>query len=543
MIKGFRQIASLTALSRVFGLVRDVAFAHFFGAVGLMDAWVIAFQIPNLARRLFGEGAASASFIPVYRRQIEENPLSAVKLANTVTTVIFVLLAGLVMLGWTGILLYRSFFAPNPETMMMLSLISVMLPYMVMICTVAILAGILNVHGHFAAPAVAPVILNIFIIGAVLLTGWVFEIEPKQQVFAVAVAVLVAGLAQIAIQIPPLRASGVSIRPAWDIHSEAFRKIIILMGPMIIGLTVTQVNTLADNVIARFLSGSAEKGDFFTFFGAQIKYPLWRGSVSHLYFAQRLYQFPLGVLGIALATAIFPAMSADAARNDLDGLRKTISRGIGAAVFVAIPAAVGLILVARPLVSAVLEHGQFTGGATKMTAWTLSFYALGLCGFFAQQILTRAFYSIQDSKTPMRSAMIAVAANVCFNLTLVWFMGTAGLALSTAICSYLQLCILIVVLRKRFGGDILEGLVAILVKTLLATLVCWLIGALVLYLCRNLPTTAGFDILRLAAVVPSAATAYLLIARCLKMEQIRLFTGTKGRSNFTPSEKFPDNDS
>jgi putative peptidoglycan lipid II flippase len=412
MIKGFRQIASLTALSRVLGLLRDIAYSHFFGASQLLDAWIIAFRIPNLSRRLFGEGAASASLIPVYTETLYKDRKLAAELANTVVTVVFVVLAAMVLAGEGGIWLYYKFLARTDETRLILSLTSIMLPYMLFVCTVAILAGVLNVHRHFAAPAAAPIVLNIFIIATIVLTASALNIAARQQLFYVAVAVLVAGLAQIAIQIIPLRRAGVEIGPAWKVHSQAFRKILLLMGPMILGLTVTQINTLADDLIAWWFSGSDEKTAFFEFLGMQIKYPMWRGSVSHLYYAQRLYQLPLGVLGISLATAIFPVMSAEAARGDMGALRKTISKGLRATIFIAIPATVGLIMVARPLISVAFEHGQFTDSDTAMVVRTLGFYALGLCGYFAQQILARAFYSMQDSKTPMRSAMVAVFANL-----------------------------------------------------------------------------------------------------------------------------------
>jgi len=531
MIKGFRQIASLTILSRVLGLIRDISFARFLGAGGMMDAWIIAFQIPNLSRRLFGEGAASASFIPIYRQQLEKDPKQAAKFANTVITVIFVILAALVLSGLAGLQVYTRFFTENPDTKMMLSLVSLMLPYMIMICIVAILAGVLNVHRHFAAPAAAPIVLNIFIIAAMLITGWVFKMPAKQQVFFVASAVLTAGLVQLLIQLPPLWASGVRIRPAWDIRCEAFRKVMFLIAPMIIGLTATQLNTLADTWIARFFSGSVTKGDFFTFLGMQIKYPLWDGAVSHLYFSQRLYQFPLGVLGISLATAIFPVMSSDAAKNDSAALHRTISMGIRGAVFVSIPAIAGLILVAKPLVSAVFERGRFTTTDSIATSSILLFYAVGLCGFFSQQILTRAFYSLQDSKIPMKSAIIAVLVNVILNLTLIWFMGTGGLAISTAICSYLQVIILIVVLRRRFGAAILDRLGITLLKTACAAAIMLAAGAVLLYLCRDLPDSFRFNIIRLAIVVPLAAGVYILAARFLHIKELKLLTGKKASAD------------
>ncbi len=527
MIKGFRQIVSLTAASRVLGLVRDMAYSHFFGADQLLDAWIVAFRIPNLSRRLFGEGAASASLIPVYSEALYKDREQAAALINTVLTVLLVILAALVLAGEAGIWLYYRLFARTTESRLIMSLSSVMLPYMIFVCVAAVLAGILNVHRHFAAPAAAPIVLNILIIGAILCSGWWLNVKVREQLFLVAVAVLVAGVAQIAIQVPALRWSGVSIRPAWQVHSESFKKILFLMGPMIIGLTATQINTLADDLIAWWFSGSPEKGRFFELFGAQIQYPMWRGSVSHLYYAQRLYQLPLGVLGISLATAIFPVMSADAAKKDFAALRSTVSKGMCATVFVALPATVGLIIIARPLISAAFEHGRFTAEDTKMVVATLIFYTLGLCGYFAQQILARAFYSMQDSKVPMQSALVAVFANAVLNLTLIWIMGRAGLACATATCSYLQVVILIVVLQRKLEHSILDGLSVTLTKTLAATGLMALAAATIMILTRNLPHVRSFDILRIASVVPAAAAVFLLAARFLRIEMLSLLTSGK----------------
>ncbi len=517
MVKGFRQIASLTVVSRIFGLIRDMTFSYFLGAGWLMTAWTMGFKIPNLSRRLFGEGAASASFIPVYSEKLHKDPEQARQLRNTVVTVLFVLLASIVLVGQGLVWWYYRYFADNTGTRLGLVLCSIMLPYMIFVCIVAILAGMLNVHKHFAAPAAAPIVLNIFIIGSLLLTGVVFKIPPEQQVFFVAFAVIIAGLIQISIQIPPLRGAGISIRPEWKVRSDAFKKIVIMMGPMILGLTVTQINTLADDIVA--LSFSNERGD-----------PLGWGSVSYLYYSQRLYQFPLGVLGISLATAIFPVMSSDAARKDYQALCKTISQGVKGAVFIALPATAGLIMVSRPLVSVIFERGEFTASDTSMVSWTLCFYSLGLCGYFLQQIVTRAFYSMQDSKMPAITAAAAVVVNVVLNLILIWFLGTGGLALSTAVCSYLQVIILLFVLRRRFEHSILTGLTATVVKTASATVVMCIVGTSLLYLMRRLPGGADglrFDILRLAAVVPSSAAAYYFSSRLLANEMLSLFTGTR----------------
>ena len=516
-------------ISRVFGMMRDMAFAYFLGASGLMDSWVIAFKIPNLARRLFGEGAASSSLIPVYSEELQKDPEAAKTLACTVVTAIVLLLVGFVILGEGIIWGYYTFFSIYPSTDFMLTLCGIMLPYTILICVVAILAGILNAHRHFAMPAAAPIVLNIFIISSLCIGGWGVGIRPDRLVFVVAIAVLAAGLAQIVMQLGPLRKRGVTIRPAWHIRSEAFKKILVLMGPMILGLTVTQINTLADDFIARWFSGSLEKGEFFMLFGRDIKYPMWEGAVSQLFYSQRLYQLPLGVLGISLATAIYPVMSAEAGRKDFDALVRTISRGLRAAIFVALPAMAGLWLVRHLALSVIFERGQFTAADTKLTAGVLLFYSLGLCGFFMQQIVTRAFYSMQDSRMPARSALIAVVVNLVLNLTLIWFMGTSGLALSTALCSYLQVVILILALRRRFGASISDGLGTILIKSLVATLLMWMVGKGLLSLCRALPGGTSYDVLRLAVVIPSAAGVYALAAKLLRIEMLSLLAGVKRR--------------
>ena len=524
MIKGFRQLVSLTALSRVFGMIRDMTFAAFLGTSGMMDIWVIGFKIPNLARRLFGEGAASSSFIPVYSEKLQEDPKQALALANTAVTVIAVLLTAIVVIGEIFIWIYYSFFAPLESTRQMFALSGIMLPYMIMICVVAIMGGILNAHRHFAAPAAAPLLLNIFLIGALWYTEKILHTPDTKQVFLVSVAVLIAGIAQLAIQIPALKSVGVSIRADWQVHTDAFKKVFLLMAPMILGLAATQINTLVDDITARCLSGSVEKGTFFELFGTQIQYPLWEGTVSRLFYSQRFYQFPLGVLGISLATAIFPVMSMQAAKKDFVGLSKSVSLGLRSSVFIALPATAGLILIGKPLISALYQRGKFSADDSAATAMILSFYSLGLCGYFAQQLITRAFYSIQVSKIPAISAACAVFVNIVLNLTFVWFIGAAGLALSTAICSYLQVFFLLIVLRKKFSTSLFDGLAPVAVKTIAATIIMTLAGLLALYLLRNLPDRTRFDILRVAVVVIASAAVYILAAKLLKIEELKLLT-------------------
>lgn len=510
----------MTALSRVFGFLRDMAFAHYFGAGWLMNAWTVGFKVPNLSRRLFGEGAASASLIPVYTEQLHQNPRQANRLVNTIASVILVVLSTVTLVGEIIILLFYAFVAEKVGTRLGLAIMAIMLPYMVMVCLAAVLGGVLNVHKHFVTPAAAPVLLNLVLIGGLFVTGSVFQIPPESQVVILAFCVLLAGIFQLGIQLPFLRSNGVRLAPAWDVRSESFQKVLWLMGPMVLGLTATQINTLIDDVIA--LSFARADG-----------YPLCKGAVSHLYFAQRLYQFPLGIFGISIATAIFPILSADAARKDTGGLCATLSRGLQACLFVAIPATAGLILVARPVVMVAFEHGKFQASDTDATAWTLCFYALGLTGFFAQQVVIRVFYSLQNSKWPALTAVIAVFVNLFLNLILIWPLSTGGLALSTAISSYLQVIILVTVLARRYGLSVMIGFSSSIFKTLLGTILMIAIGGFALVGSHNLFSSGSWkrELIRLGLVVFVAGGTYLATAWLFKNPMLSLIVAPRTRSN------------
>lgn len=525
MIKGFRIIALLTVVSRVFGLLRDMAFAYFIGAGLMMDIWVIAFKIPNLARRLFGEGAATSSFIPVYSETLKTDRAAAMRLAHTVITAITVLLTGVVLVG-LGILWYiHRYHAPLESTRLMLTLAALMLPYMTMICVEAILGGILNTHRHFAAPAAAPIVLNLVNIGSLCLGSWLLGLTIEQQLFLLAFGVLLTGVLQVGLQVIPMRRLELSLRPAWEIRSDGFKQILWLMGPMILGMAVTQINTLADDVIAKSLSGSlipGGKGEFFEVWGRLIRYPVMDGAVSSLFYTQRLYQFPLGVLGISLATAIFPVLSDAAAEKNHTQLAETTIQGLQGALFLALPSTVGLILVARPLIAAIFQRGRFTADDTVLGTGVLICYALGLSGFFVQQILPRTFYALKESKIPARTAAAAVVLNVILNLTLIWPMGAAGLALSTSICSYVQVGIMLWLLRKRVSLGGAFSFQATVGKTLAGTAVMTLAGAAAAAAMSGLPQTTKWDVLRLIALIGVCGGGYLLCAWRLKNPMLEL---------------------
>ena len=523
-------IALLTVVSRVFGMLRDMAFAYFLGAGLIMDIWVIAFKIPNLARRIFGEGAATSSFIPVYSEQLKKDPHGAQTLANTVVTAVVVLLSGIVMAGLLIMGYLYWLHAPLVSTRLMLVLAALMLPYMIMICVEAILGGILNTHRHFAAPAAAPIALNIVNICTLCIGGWVLGLSPQQHVFLLAFGVLLAGVLQVGMQVVPMYRLGLNLKPAWQVRSDAFRQIMWLMGPMILGMAATQLNTLADDIIAKSLSGSTlpgGKGEFFMMFGRQIRYPVMDGAVSSLFYTQRLYQFPLGVLGISLATAVFPVMSEIAAGKDYDKLAKTIKDGLQATLFLSLPSMAGLILVARPLVAAIYQRGKFTAADTELGTGVLIFYALGMVGFFAQQVLPRAFYAMKDSKVPARTTAFAVVLNIILNLTLIWPMGAAGLALSTSLCSFIQAAILLWLLHRRFSLHLAEGFWPTFYKTAIGTLVMAAAGGVCLALLGGLAQDTLGDVIRLAVLVTVCGSVYLATAWRLKNPMLALIISAR----------------
>lgn len=536
-------------ISRVLGFARDTAYAIVFGPGPILDAWLMAFKIPNLGRRLFGEGAASAAVIPVYSQQLRDHPAQAASLPRTVLTVLFVILSGLVLAGEVLILLLYLFWSDRLETKLVFSLAAVTLPYMILICLVAVIAGFLNVHKHFATPALAPIVMNLCIIGGSLLAVVVFPLASKttdadgsapilsltqpavRQIFFVAWAVIIAGTLEFAVQLPPFFKRGLSLRPAWDVQSEPFRRIMRLMLPMIFGLAVTQVNTLADDLLAWWFSGSAEKGEYFLFLGHTIRYPLWRGSISYLSFAQHLYQLPLGIFGISLATALFPVMSAEAAKKDYQALCRTVSLGVRAALFVALPCTIGLILVAKPFISVWLRHGNFRADDVPQVFWPLAFYAVGITGYFLQHIVVRAFHSLQDPMVPLRTGLLAVVANFLLAVVLVWFLGTGGLAVATAIAAYLQVALLFRTLHGRLGRGILTDVGPVLVKVAGATVCMAVAVSAVLYLFGryvnpNLPGRYG-ELAGLCAAIPLGAFAYVLAAKRLRIDMLSLFIGVR----------------
>lgn len=517
--KGFvssaRLISGLTLVSRILGLVRHVLCVSYFGTA-LWDHFVIPFQVPNLFRRLFGEGALSAALIPVYTEQLQRDEQTAKALARTVVSLLIILLGLVTLLGWVLLYLYWQISRGGFETQLRLQLAAIMLPYMILICAVGAIGGLLNVHRHFAAPAAAPILLNVCMIAAVLYFVRFFGDEPGDQLYGVAVAVLVAGCGQLLGQVPSLRRAGISLWPRINFADPGLKRIFKLMAPMMLGLSVMQINVLMDNGIATLFRPDSVSGTHFSFAGRMIAYPIEIGGVTALSCAQLLYQFPLGVFGIALATAIFPHLSAAAAKKDFAELGQTLNQGLRLAVFIAVPAALGLIVLRVPL-AGMFERGQFTPADTQRVAGTLLFYALGIGAYCVQHIVVRAYYSLQDSVTPVKVAVRMVALNLGLNLILIWPLGTGGLALSTAFCATIQVTILLRRLSRTYSLNVSVGLIAVVIKTTIAAFVMGVVGYLLLGQVSSLSVW-----LQLAVVVPACAGVFALTSLALRTKEMKL---------------------
>jgi putative peptidoglycan lipid II flippase len=432
VVKAAGVIGIATFSSRILGFVRDMVLARLFGATPAADAFFIAFRIPSLLRELFAEGSMSSAFIPVYteyrtmRSKQEAWELASAVFTTLLTVVTLVTMAGILAAPWLVQLLAPGF-QDNPDKLALTTLLArVMFPYLLFISLAALAMGILNSVRAFAAPAFSPLFLNIFIIvGAVWLAP-----HLREPIIGVAIGVVAGGAAQFAMQLPSLKLRGLLFGFRFEPGHPGLRRIGMLMVPTLLGLSVTQINLTVSTVLASFFAGGP----------------------TYLFYGMRLIQFPLGIFGVALATAILPTLSAQAARGALDELRTTLGFGLRMIFFIIVPAMVGLILLRTPIVHLFFEHGTFTAQDTAETALAVLCYAVGLWAFGGVRIIVTAFYSLQDTKTPAISAAVALAANIIFSLMLMSFLGAAGLALATALAAMVNGIILVAVLNRRLGG-------------------------------------------------------------------------------------------
>jgi len=418
-------VGAMTMLSRVLGLARDIILATVLGASANADAFFIAFKIPNFLRRLFAEGAFAQAFVPVLAEYREQGGGAAVKeLLDRVAGVLGGVLTLLTALTLLCAPLVTGLFAPGyiaqPEKFALtVDLIRITFPYLMLISMTGFCGAVLNSYGRFAIPAFTPVLLNLSLIGAALLAAPAFA-EPA---YALAWGVLFAGCVQLLFQLPFLYRLDLVPRPRWDHRHPGVRQVMTLMVPALFGVSVSQLNLLLDTVLASFLP---------------------TGSVSWLYYSDRLTELPLGVFAIAVATVIMPTLSAQSAASQSDDYARTLDWAVRSVLLVGVPAAIALVFLAEPILITLFHYGALGERDIAMATLSLQAYSLGLCAFMLIKVLAPGFYARQDMRTPVRYGIWAMVANMVLNLVLVallvrfYSIGHVGLALATSLSAWLN---------------------------------------------------------------------------------------------------------
>jgi len=522
LAKSTTVVGSNTLASRILGLVRDVLFARLFGAGAGMDVFVVAFQIPNFLRRLFAEGAFSQAFVPVLSEYQSRGPHAEVKaLADRVAGTLGVALFLVTLLGIIAAPLFILLFAPGfsgkPDKLVLASeMLRLMFPYLFFISLTAFAGGILNTYGRFGVPAFTPVFLNLVLIGAAIWLSPLFA-EP---IHGLAIGVLVAGLVQLAFQLPFLRQIGLLPRPRWGWSHPGVRKIGRLMLPAILGSSVAQINLIVDRIIASFLV---------------------TGSISWLYYSDRLLEFPLGIFAIALATVILPGLSRRHAEQSMAAFSATLDWALKLVMVIALPAAVGLFMLAGPMLATLFQYGEFTAADTRMASLSLMAYSVALLGFTLVKVLSPGYFARQDIRTPVRISIRAMFVNIALNLAIVVPMfrlgisgAHAGLAAATGLAAIYNASALYAGLRRTGIYAPGEGWRPLAVRVLLANLAMAAALALVAGpLDGWLEATWHVRSLRLAGCIGLGLVVYLaaLLALGLRPRHLRSRPGTPPASH------------
>ena len=505
-------IGAATLASRVLGFVRDMIVALVFGAGPITDAFFVAFRIPNILRRLLAEGALSTAIIPVFTeyasahsreefRRLLRAIFGAALLVLSLTA-----LLGIVLAPWIVRVIAPGFAADPGQAQLAVLLTRVMFPYLVLVGLAALAMGALNAENRFFAAALGPAVLNVGMIAGVLgLAGY-----TNPPILALAIGVLAGGLGQLLVQLPDLRDSGLHVAPSMELGHPALARVARLLLPAVFGLAAVQVMVFVNTLLASLLPP---------------------GAISFLYYADRVMEFPLGIFGIALASASLPAMSRQAAAGDTRALAGTLNFALRLAVYVCVPATVGLIVLRAPITRVLFERGRFTAADTAATTEALTGYAVGLVGFATARIAAQAFYAVRQPGIAVRLGMLSIAANIVAAVALMQPFGHAGLAYASSIGTYVNVLALLWVARRRFGRLGGRALLASTLRTLAAAvpMAAWCVLALT-FLARR--RGLMIDALALTAVIGVGAGVFWLGSLALRSpERVALGRMLPGRGS------------
>src|SRR5215469_11763751 len=507
LLRSVATVGSWTMVSRLFGFVRDILTAAILGAGPVADGVFVAQRLPNLFRSLFAEGAFSAAFVPLANRALVDGGTPALReFAEEAFAVLFAALLGFVILGelfmpWVMNVIAPGFADEPGKFQLVVDLARITFPYLLFISLTALQGGLLNTVDRFAAAAATPVLLNLFLIAALLLMTALHWTDGT----LLAWALTLSGVAQFCWLMLSCRRAGVGLRLRFPQLTERVRRTLAVMGPGVLGAGVTQLNLLIATALASLLPG---------------------GSVSYLYYADRLNQLPLGVVGIAVGTAILPPLSRQVRLGNLADAVTTQNRGIELALLLTLPAAVGLAVLATPILSVLFQRGAFSADDTQATAAALAAYSAGLPAFVLVKVLTPAFFARHDTATPVKVAITAMAANLCLTVVLMHFLAHVGIALATSCAGWINALTLLFLLvrREHFNLDARSqrNLPRIGVATLGMALILALLRAA---LAPALAGAASVRIVALAGLVGSGLAAFAILALVLGIADWRHLWG------------------
>jgi putative peptidoglycan lipid II flippase len=486
-------MALATGLSRVAGLLRDMVVAAVFGAGYAADAFIVAFTIPNLLRRFFAEGSLTAAFVPtfaeVHHRDGHEASREVLRICWTLLMLVLfvVTVLGIVSSPWMVKLIGYGF-ADTPGKLELTDLLNrIMFPYIFFVSLVALLAGVLNVQGHFLSPSLSPVLLNLAMIAAALLLAPVFATP----IVALAVGVLLGGALQLLMQIPVIYRFGYDLRPDFRFRHPAVRRVARLMAPGLFGVAIYQINVVVTRLFASLLQ---------------------EGSVSWLYYGQRLFEFPQGVFVVSLAQAVLPSMSRQLAGHDQQGFRESLRFALALILLVTLPAALGMIICARAVYSLFFLGGAFTASDVVQSAVALAWYAPGLVFVGISRVVVPTFYALQDTRTPVWVSFWTLLVSIAASLVLMGPMQHAGLALALTIASAFNALTLLWLLNRRMGGIALPGMLAFGLRLIPGLLI---MAAIVTVLINGVDWQVKGDVwLRVPLLLGTIAVAGAVYAGC-----------------------------
>jgi len=510
-----------TLISRVLGYVKDMILAGFFGATGLSDTFFAAFRIPNLLRELFAEGSMSSAFIPVlteYRqKQGEDEARRLVRITFTFIIIVvgLVCLAGIFFSPAIVTLLAPGFLSSPEKFSMTVLLTRIMFPFLLFISLASLVMGALNTKKVFFIPTLAPALLNVTIIIVVLFFASFF----RYPIMAVAVGVAAGGLVQFAFQLPSFFRNGYSLRPDLSFRHQGLRRMAILLVPATMALAVNQINIIVSNILASYLPS---------------------GSITYLYYAMRLIQFPVGIFGVAMGMAVLPTLSEHAVKGDLDRLRDDFSFALRLLFFIAVPSMAGLIALREPIVNLLFQHGAFDYTATKGTAEALLFYSMGIWSIVGVRVITSTFYAMQDTKTPVRIAVAGMLSNLLLSLVLMGPMKHSGLALANALASGINFLLLSYFLRRKLHRVDARRIVGSFLRSASASAAMGIAGWAMLH-GEYWRTTgnSGLKATYLLFAVLACVMIYVSLCHLMKSEEMQYVLGSVRRRFGRDSRKAP----